>query len=43
MQQRKVEWPAPMSRQTDFKEVNRIRSDNSARVDRSQKLLDDGL
>ena len=43
MQKRKVDWAAPdESSETGFKEVNRIRSDKSARVNRSQKLLDNG-
>jgi hypothetical protein len=41
MQQRKVDWAASdESSETAFKEVNRIRSDKSARVNRSQKVLD---
>ena len=43
MQQRKVDWAASdESSETGFKEVNRICSDKSARVNRSQKLLDNG-
>jgi hypothetical protein len=39
MQQRKVDWAASdESSETGFKEVDRIRSDKSARVNRSQKL-----